>query len=400
MNPTNSSQSKDTCISTSSNCVIWQGPSLPCIDLCNGDTISEVTFKLATKLCDFIDTFDFTTIDLKCVFEACEACPEPEKTLVNILTLLINKVCALEDLINDLDPTPTVNFPVLEINLKCLAVTDGGGNVLNNDTNEEIVQSIIDQVCEDKDNIDALTSEVDDHEDRITILEAAELDIPQVTSDCIFVGSKDINDAYELLDSDYCTFKDSIGTPEDISTAVGQQCDLPALIGNPAFILNPTNLAESFNNLWLAYCNVLSRVSLIEATCCAPTCDDVKIGFSTTFNSDSTVTLQFNSGTGTTIPTGWTDCGTSLTITDTLGNSTTVNLTLVNNYTSPDIDLTSFSFGSTLTFTLNVKMCNDSITCQKCVTKTAIYQGGECCSVCNNGTDDITIVYKTVLNNT
>lgn len=400
MIPTNSSLGKDTCVSTSSNCIIWEGQDITCIDLCNGDTISDVTYKLATKLCEFIDTFDFSAIDLKCIFEACEACPEPEKTLTNILTLLINKVCALEDLIDNFDPTPTVNFPVLDINLKCMAITDGNGNVLNDDTNEEIVQTIIDQVCDTADSVEAAQNELDDHENRITTLENVTTDIPQVTSDCLFVGERDIDDAYEALDGDYCTFKDSVGSPEDIGNAIGQQCDLPELIGNPSFIVNPVSLAESFQNLWLAYCNLLARVESIENTCCSPTCDDVKIGFRTIFNSDGTVTLEFNAGSGTTIPTGWEDCGTTLEITDDHGNSTTVGLTLVNNYTSPDIDLTGFTRGNTLLFTLNVKMCNGSYTCQKCVTKSVVYSGSDCCSICNTGGDDISIVYKILLNPT
>jgi hypothetical protein len=395
MNPTNSSKSKDTCISTSSNCIIWEGSDITCIDLCNGDTISDVTYKLGIKLCDFIDDFDFSSFDLSCI--APEG-PEPEKTLLKILELLRDKTCELESIIDGLDLSPTVDFPVLDVNLKCLAITDGSGNVLNDDSNEEIVQAIIDEVCELRDDVDTLETEVDDHEERITALEEAELEIPEVSSDCVFVGTKSIDEAYEALDADYCNLKSSIGEPEDISAAIGQQCDLPALVGDPSFIVSPTNLAESFNNLWLAYCNLLSRVTLIEETCCAVGCDDVKVGFSTTFNSDSTVTLNFNAGTGTTIPAGFEDCGSILTITDTAGNSIAVALTITNNYTSPDIDLTSFTPGSTLTFSLDLKMCADGITCQKCITKTVQYAGSECCEICNNGSDDILIVYKVLLN--
>lgn len=398
MNPTNSSLSKETCVSTSSNCVVWNGGTLPCIDLCNGDSISDVTYKLAVKVCDFIDTFNYDDLDLSCIFEACDACPEPDKTLKNILDLLITKVCELDEAIDNLELDPTVDFPVFNVNLSCLAVTDGFGNILNNDTNDEIVQSIIDQVCENKDNIFTLQGQVTDHEDRITLLENASSSVPQVTSDCVFVGTKDIDDAFELLDSDYCTYKDAIGSTTDITSAIAQQCDLPALVGDPTFILNPTNLAESFSNLWLAYCNVLSRLTLIEDTCCAPSCDDVKIGFSTVFNDDSTVTLEFNAGTGTTIPAGWTDCGSTLVITDADGNSTTISLTIVNNYTSPDIDLTGFTKGSMLTFTLNVKMCTGSMTCQKCVTKTVQYSTTECCAVTNVGDASITIIYETPIN--
>ena len=38
------------CDNVSSNCVVWQGPDLPCIDLCHGDTISNVIAKLCEEL--------------------------------------------------------------------------------------------------------------------------------------------------------------------------------------------------------------------------------------------------------------------------------------------------------------------------------------------------------------
>ena len=54
MIPTNSSGTTNGCDNISSNCVVWQGPDIACINLCSGDTISEVTAKIATKLCDII----------------------------------------------------------------------------------------------------------------------------------------------------------------------------------------------------------------------------------------------------------------------------------------------------------------------------------------------------------
>lgn len=400
MNPTNSSLNKDTCASTSSNCVIWEGPDLECISLCTGDTVSDAVSKMAIAFCEFKDLFDFSDLDLKCIFEACEACPEPDKSLTNILKLLISKVCALEDLINECceggneiaEPGPW------DVNMKCLAAVDGGGNTTNDDTQEEIIQSMIDQICENKDDIALLVSQVEDHEVRITALENAIDDpIPDVTSDCVFIGSKPIDEAYELLDADYCAEKTAIGDPTEIGTAIGRQCELPALVGNPAFIVSPSNLAESANNMWLALCDILTRLTFIEDNCCQPTCDDIKVGFSTVFNADDTVTLEFNAGTGTSIPAGWTDCGSILTVSDTFGNSITVLLTITNNYTSPAIDLTSFTKGTLLTFSLDLKMCNDSITCQKCITKTVQYSNTECCTITNNGAADITIVYSVPL---
>ena len=48
----NKSNTTNGCNNTSSNCVIWQGPDLTCVNICNGDTISDVVAKLAEQLCE------------------------------------------------------------------------------------------------------------------------------------------------------------------------------------------------------------------------------------------------------------------------------------------------------------------------------------------------------------
>ena len=54
------------CSPLSSNCVIWQGPDIPCINLCKGDTISDVVAALATELCSILDTLNIDNYDLTC----------------------------------------------------------------------------------------------------------------------------------------------------------------------------------------------------------------------------------------------------------------------------------------------------------------------------------------------
>ena len=53
MKPYRSSLDKENCSPVSSNCVTWQGPNISCINLCKGDSVSDVVYKLATQICDF-----------------------------------------------------------------------------------------------------------------------------------------------------------------------------------------------------------------------------------------------------------------------------------------------------------------------------------------------------------
>jgi hypothetical protein len=67
MLPVKSNTADKGCSPVSSNCVIWQGPDLSCIDLCNGDAISDVVYKLATKLCTLQTSYELSTLDLSCL---------------------------------------------------------------------------------------------------------------------------------------------------------------------------------------------------------------------------------------------------------------------------------------------------------------------------------------------
>lgn len=70
------------CNYTTSNCVIWQGPDLLCIDLCKGDTISDVIFKLATELCGILD---LTNYDVSCFETAPTDFNELMQTIIDLV---------------------------------------------------------------------------------------------------------------------------------------------------------------------------------------------------------------------------------------------------------------------------------------------------------------------------
>ena len=81
------------CSPTSSNCVIWSGPDLPCINLCKGDSITDVVEKIALELCIILDTLKITAYDLSC-FSLANCSPQNFTDLINFL---IVKVCELDN---------------------------------------------------------------------------------------------------------------------------------------------------------------------------------------------------------------------------------------------------------------------------------------------------------------
>jgi len=75
------------CSPISSNCVIWQGPDIPCIKLCTGDTVSDIVFKLATELCTIMDTLDIKNYDLSC-FDLAVCPPDTFQELIQFCVLI------------------------------------------------------------------------------------------------------------------------------------------------------------------------------------------------------------------------------------------------------------------------------------------------------------------------
>ena len=100
MKPYQSSSDKENCSPISSNCVIWQGPSISCINLCKGDSVSDIVYKLAVELCDIQGNTDLTDLQLDCLLQLCTNTTAPQLTTAAVLQLIINKICCTYDELN------------------------------------------------------------------------------------------------------------------------------------------------------------------------------------------------------------------------------------------------------------------------------------------------------------
>ena len=105
MIPSNSGGSSSAgCNPISSNCVIWQGPDIPCINLCAGDSVSQVLAQMAHLLCDLQPSGDAACCDVSLLDPQCLTdfykrqyggdIPD-DWVLQNYINLLIEYVCQL-----------------------------------------------------------------------------------------------------------------------------------------------------------------------------------------------------------------------------------------------------------------------------------------------------------------
>ena len=80
------------CVTTSSNCVVWQGPDISFLDLCTGDTVSDVIVALADKVClllNYTDSNNYDVSELDLV--------TPPVNYMELLQTIIDEIVALKN---------------------------------------------------------------------------------------------------------------------------------------------------------------------------------------------------------------------------------------------------------------------------------------------------------------
>lgn len=380
-------KSESGCLPTSSNCVIYQGPCLDCINVNTGDTVSDVVHDLAVVLCELKEQLDLSDLDLACLID-CPSCPDPDKTLFNVLELIITKLCSIEP-----NPGPGPNPEEVVVNIAtCFQYTDDNGDLITQMKVSDYAKAIGIKVCSLQTTIDQHTSTLANHETRIDILES-EIggggEIPQITPSCVLPAiPTDIDIVLDALEDQFCTLRNTTGTSTALSQAVANQCaglnssnalsTSGTMSGIAGWKSTVSTVADSLTNLWITICDMRAAVADIKANCCSANCDSIVVDFLPTITDNGTILKIFFSGY-TSIPSGFADCnisGSPLTITDGLGGVYTTNVLLPNASLDPDpiiIELadTPLNSSGNYNFVLSSCLTNGTLTCNKTVSKTA-----------------------------
>lgn len=286
------SKPEDGCMKTSARCVIWNGPDIPCIRLCKGDSIEEVVYQLALLLCNVAEgVIDITTLDFKCLVE--ENIDNPTR-LKDILQKLIDKVCELEENAGNgggnnggggTTPTP-IELP------GCLEYVDADGDVVTALPPAEYSAYLADKICLLLSVTTTLTTNYDDLLDRITTVEQLLQDLGSGPSDGLFVTSKcisaaepgqlvSIDTAVEAIETALCELQSLLGTSAELTDAIDMECtdldnagtlsDPDVLMSDlPGWTTDPTNLSQNIINLWLTLCDM--RTAVINSLAVTPIC--------------------------------------------------------------------------------------------------------------------------------
>lgn len=104
MQPIRPDSSSNKCAKpTGSNCVIYNGKTISCIPNCNGDTVSEVLYKMGQQQCYTTSLLDWSTLDLGCCYTACPSCPKQPSDPLNVMKIVLSCICAQAQRITTLE---------------------------------------------------------------------------------------------------------------------------------------------------------------------------------------------------------------------------------------------------------------------------------------------------------
>lgn len=390
------------CDPVSSNCVIWQGPDIPCIKLCKGDSVSDVVFKLATELCEVLAQLDVSTYQLPSACFTNQSCNPSD--FHDLIQLIIYKICCLEsggtdtESCNYANPTSGAGSreaatgggcPDCIVDIaKCFYYTNEFGDEITTMQLTDYTKAIGNRLCTIINDIVILTEIVNNHEERITALEnapAPTLLLPTITPTCVISPAipQPMNVVLSTLEQQFCQLVSATGSPTNIYQAVTRQClnlgNSPALgsgggnmSGIPGWLLSANTVASTINNMWLTICDLRSAVQNIQLNCCPSGCDGIAITLNAISNATSMV-VYING----TIPTGFQECdptGNTFVISDSLGNSISVKINTLSYLNSPtgytiDLSGTPINTAANLTITSDVCYVNGSTntTCQFCL---------------------------------
>lgn len=308
------------CSPISSNCVIWQGPDIPCIKLCTGDTVSDVIHKLATELCNIMDLLDVNGYDLSC-FDLASCKPQ---NIQELIQFLIDRICAIEAAQAAAAAIPATTVTTRSTSADTLVTVApcfvvGTTTVM---TIAEYAQAMGARICSLVDQITIINNQITNLDIRVTALETAPtptFTVPSISVDCtlsaivVSPGTYTLTEVLDALVNDgtygYCALRSTTGLPADILAAVQSQCivdtDASLVYGTPfsvAYlgqwvpIASTDTVADAINNIWLSLCDVYQYVSSLS------------------FTGSTTSTIQLSVSTGPTysfsakiLDTGWVD---------------------------------------------------------------------------------------------
>lgn len=403
MIPVNNSSDSHGCSNTSSNCVIWQGPDISCINLCTGDSVSDVVAKIAEKLCALPENcasstdIDISGIDLlACVFEGS---PNPTN-IVEVAQRIITYVCGLQTSSGTTYTPPT--FTLCTELYNAYGTYNDGATAPAELGLEDFANYLATVICAHITTIATIQSDISaiisggtsstwdnltNLTNRVTALENAAGPTMNPNS-CLDIGTAQtaISTVVGELTTQFCSFRSKVGSATLITNAINAQCFngfSQRLSGSGTYGSdtnwngNVTTLSEAVQNLWVVVCDMYNAVANIQTNCCPGGCDAITYAYTSTLTRTSTglpqnIVLDFS---GSTVPGAFLDCpstGSQVTITDGLGASVSQSFSIAsyqNNTSGLSLGVGSLFPAGNFQVTVDFCTTDNSTNCSEVITQ-------------------------------
>lgn len=392
----NLNKERNGCVPNKSSCIDWKGGNIPCLGIENGDCLDVVVTIIAEEVCRLAEPTDLSTLTIQCILDRLDREEPSQRTLVNILQLLVDSDCYIYQLIDNLQNQIDAGGTPLVLDLKCLAQFDSFGNPLPY-TEQTVLQGIINELCSQKATLSALSGQITNLQNQVNNINTDPYTEPLISS-CFFTN-RPTSQAVNLTAQELCAYRSQVGTVPQFQTFIGlRDPDFNAYYQTfSGWIVSPTTAAQELGNMQIVLSDLFNRLAANEE-CCRTTCEDIKVGFEIEVNADGDrVTLYYTEVMGTNIPAGWEDIGSTLEITDDQNRQRTYSvLNVSQNGNSDELDISGLT--GILNFCLTVKLQNTETgeICTKCECRS--FEASNSCPVCRidatGTTGTVTIVYQ------
>lgn len=270
------------CDPISSNCVVWQGPDLDCVDICNGDSISSVINGLCETLLVIQNTLasgggsghiDISTINQTILSGG------PATTVNQLIQLIIDNINSgggsggggkIWDCTDTLDCT---------LEIPTCYIATGGVSLVTPGTISAILTDLMNQHCSSHNAQAAVTASIQSANNKIIQLQKVPKGDPNpvLQSACVDlknISAQPIANLVNKIEVDYCKTKGFVGPESTVLAALAQQPTNPLPLNNPVnyrvgftpnIPQNPSSIGESLNAAWVLIKDLRLAVEKLQA---------------------------------------------------------------------------------------------------------------------------------------
>jgi|21_taG_2_1085346.scaffolds.fasta_scaffold01138_2 hypothetical protein len=431
MIPYNSNKSGG-CNNVSSNCVVWQGPDLPCIDLCHGDTISDVIAKLCEELVELSKlpggsgsgghTMQMSRINQTGLENQSGQAAQPATNETELTNLIIaNVVQARQANQSEFGSGDVLTTPIT-LPTSMQYTDPNTSSIVRALPLQQYAELVGTRITNTVAEVTTLQGQVGSHEGRIVQLENSDRKRKtnptekQIITTC--VGDKgrltNVSTALSQVEKAFCGLQTGTGAQADLASSIGYQGasmasakrlngagDLGTYVG---FVTSPQNLAQSFTNAWIVLNDVRAAVESLIDDVVPTACADIVYGFFGnvvgTPGAATGINMNF---TESSIPSTFYDCdrsqGSKITVTDDAGSTQTFHKQIHQLQTTQNgttLTLSSLDAAST-NYTVTTAFCFTNgvgTECANTITKTLT--ATNICPTLTLGTPGLTSISWTV----